>query len=597
MGFLREVELGPSFAGFAAFRDYFGYVPAVYRCQSLLQRLIEAEGGLAASILFQSSALSCKQKERLLLILAAAEGNAYCATMHYQVLSLLGEPEDQLDRLLSDYRHSDLTPAEMELADFAVRLCMHGPSVSRADVTALSGYGWTGEFVLEAALIAAWASFLSSVSAGVGAAPDFPAVPMPRVAAFVSQETGLDQSRERAGPYLIAPELDPDQFAPFSFFREQFGFIPNVFRDQGARPNVIQAEAEAIRLLLLTEEHLTRLQKERILLVVSAANRNAYFVAVHSRILEALGVPPEEADTIAVEHRRAGLTEADVALLDFARKLAEERSGFRIEDLARLRSHGFTDEQILEAVVMTSFTNFLNTLQFGIGATPDFESRIEFQGLSSKVANLLAPQNRPTEGSLAIDPDAEAVARVQGGDCDAFEQLINRHNRRVYRTLLGILGSPEEARDAMQDTFLKAFQHLGEFQWRSKFSTWLVSIASHTGLQMLRDRKHLQSLDDDLAEADEGFRPRQIRAWTDDPEELYSKTERRALVEESVMKLPAKYRVVLMLRDIEQLSIEEAATALGLGVPALKSRHLRGRLMLREALTPHFAASAKGGTA
>ncbi len=100
-----------------------------------------------------------------------------------------------------------------------------------------------------------------------------------------------------------------------------------------------------------------------------------------------------------------------------------------------------------------------------------------------------------------------------------------------------------------------------------------------------------------MADADEGFRPRQIRPWTEDPEQLYSKTEIRALVEESVMKLPAKYRVVLMLRDIEQLSIEETATALGLGIPALKSRHLRGRLMLRESLTPHFGASAKGGVA
>jgi RNA polymerase sigma-70 factor (ECF subfamily) len=149
----------------------------------------------------------------------------------------------------------------------------------------------------------------------------------------------------------------------------------------------------------------------------------------------------------------------------------------------------------------------------------------------------------------------------------------------------------------MQDTFLKAFQHLGNFQGRSKFSTWLVSIASNTGLQLLRDRKRVQSLDDDVVETDEGFRPRQIRAWSDDPEQLYSKSELRGLVENHVMKLPAKYRVVLVLRDIEQLSIEDAAAALGLGIPALKSRHLRGRLMLREALTPHFTASAEGGAA
>jgi RNA polymerase sigma-70 factor (ECF subfamily) len=166
----------------------------------------------------------------------------------------------------------------------------------------------------------------------------------------------------------------------------------------------------------------------------------------------------------------------------------------------------------------------------------------------------------------------------------------------VYRTLVGILGNPEEACDAMQDTFLKAFQHLGSFRGRSKFSTWLVSIASNTGVQLLRERKRVQPLDDDF-DTDDGFRPQQIRAWSDDPEQSYSKTEVRALVEDHVMKLPAKYRVVLMLRDIEQLSIEETAAALGLGIPALKSRHLRGRMMLREALTPHFAATAKGGAA
>ena len=206
-------------------------------------------------------------------------------------------------------------------------------------------------------------------------------------------------------------------------------------------------------------------------------------------------------------------------------------------------------------------------------------------------------KNRPTGGYTSHDPDAEAVEKAKGGDYDAFEDLVNRHSRRVYRTLLGILGSAEEARDAMQDTFLKAFQHLGGFEGRSSFSTWLVSIANNTGVQLLRDRKPLQSIDDGLAEGDEDFRPRQIRAWTEDPEQLYSRAETRALVEESVMKLPAKYRVVVMLRDIEQLSIDEAATALGLGIPALKSRHLRGRLMLREALTPHFAATTAGGAA
>jgi RNA polymerase sigma-70 factor (ECF subfamily) len=356
---------------------------------------------------------------------------------------------------------------------------------------------------------------------------------------------------------------------------------------------VIQAEANLLDTLLSTEAHLSRRQKEQILLGVSASNRNAYFVAVHSEVLAALGVPLETADRIAVEHKRAGLSETDVAILDFALRLAGEPSSFGADDWTKLRNRGCTDEQILEAVVMTGLTNFLNTLQFGIGAVPDFEPRIALPVEPPKIANLFGATDRPTEGGKSPDPDSEAVAKVQSGDCDAFEDLVTRHSRRVYRTLLGILGSPEEARDAMQDTFLKAYQHLNMFQGRSKFSTWLVSIASNTGLQILRDRKPLQSLDDEKSEGAESFRPRQIRAWTGDPEQLYSKSETRTLVEQGVLKLPAKYRVVLMLRDIEQLSIEEAAAALNLGIPALKSRHLRGRLMLREALTPHFAA-AKG---
>jgi RNA polymerase sigma factor (sigma-70 family) len=145
----------------------------------------------------------------------------------------------------------------------------------------------------------------------------------------------------------------------------------------------------------------------------------------------------------------------------------------------------------------------------------------------------------------------------------------------------------------MQDTFLKAFQHIGSFQRRSKFSTWLLTIANNTGLQRLRDREPVESLDDAGTETEEDFRPRQIRTWADNPEQLYSAAERRQLVEQGMLRLPAKYRVVLVLRDIEQLSTEEAATALGLGIPAIKSRLGRARLMLREALAPHFIITSQ----
>ena len=595
--FFQEIELGDSYPPFSAFREYFGFVPSLFRCQSLLPRLIEVEAGLAAAIHFPDRALSCRQKERLLLTLAAAHRNAYWVAAHYQLLCLLGEPEERLDQLVSDYRQTDLSPADIALLEFALNLGTNGPCTTRKDVEDVQSHGWSNAIILETILITAWSGLLSCLATGLGASPEFEVAPIPSTAQLTPQPGGVDPVGERAGPYLDAPDLQINPFGPFEFFHEHLGFVPNILRAQSARPDLIEAETEAFRLVVLAEDHLSHLQKELILLAVSAASRNARCVALHSEILRTVGVLPDVAEEIAREHRSAGLAEADEALLDFALKLASEPSEFGAGDFAPLRIHGFTDEQVLEAVVVTSFTHFLNTLEFGLGAEADFVPRWESQPVSEKVLNLPVPDVRHTGQGFAGDPDSETVVRVQNGDLDAFEDLINRHSRRVYRTLLATLGNQEEAKDAMQDTFLKAFQHLGDFQGRSRFSTWLVSIASNTGLQLLRERKRVQSLDDDGVETDEGFRPRQIRAWSDNPEQLCSKAELRALVEEHVMKLPVKYRVVVVLRDIEQVSIEEAAVALGLGIQALKSRHLRGRLMLREALTPHFAASAAGGAA
>jgi RNA polymerase sigma-70 factor (ECF subfamily) len=157
---------------------------------------------------------------------------------------------------------------------------------------------------------------------------------------------------------------------------------------------------------------------------------------------------------------------------------------------------------------------------------------------------------------------------------------------------MAILADPEEAKDAMQDVFLSAFKNIAKFEGRSKFSTWLVSIARNTALQRLRNRKKIESLDENVSGEEEEFRPRQVRAWQDDPEVMYSHAEIRQLVEKAIMQLPAKLRVVVMLRDIEQLSTEEVARQVGLSVPALKARLFRGRLMLREILSPHFTASA-----
>lgn len=192
----------------------------------------------------------------------------------------------------------------------------------------------------------------------------------------------------------------------------------------------------------------------------------------------------------------------------------------------------------------------------------------------------------------AKDPDADLVAKVQDGDLGAFEDLARRHTRQIYRVLVAILGDREDAQDAMQDVFLSTFKHIAGFQWRSKFSTWLVSIARNAALQHLRHQKDLESLDAVELGDEPDFRPRQVRTWQDNPEQYYSRTEIRHIVEQGILQLSSKYRVVVMLRDVEQLSAQEVARQLGLTVSAVKTRLLRGRLMLRELLSPYFSRNA-----
>lgn len=390
------------------------------------------------------------------------------------------------------------------------------------------------------------------------------------------------------------PETDnPETVASLSVFKQHFGFLPRVFRAQITRPDLIESQGKLIEALLFRKGSLTRIQKEFILLVVSGANQNTYFPAVHSRTLQFLGVNPEKSQQIVVDHHQAKLSEADVAMLEFAQKLVLEPQAFAAADVEQLRDCGFTEKQILEAVLMVGLTNLLNVVQMGLGTEPDFKPRLEFP---LKKVNPADDSERPmlerplTADPVSADPDAEFVARVKAGETDAFEELVRRHGRRVYRSLIGILGSTEEAEDAMQDAFLKAFQHLPEFEGRSRFSTWLVRIALNTGLQRLRGRKDFETLDEDSEE----FRPRLIQAWQENPEDSYSREELRRLVETEVMKLPSKYRLALILRDLEELSTEEAANALGLTIPGLKARVLRGRLMLRESMDSYFSKAGTG---
>jgi RNA polymerase sigma-70 factor (ECF subfamily) len=184
------------------------------------------------------------------------------------------------------------------------------------------------------------------------------------------------------------------------------------------------------------------------------------------------------------------------------------------------------------------------------------------------------------------------VAPARRGDLPAFETLVRRHSGRLYQTLYGITGNAHDAEDGVQNAFIKAYRCIGQFQGGARFSTWLTRIAINEGLQRLRRRRPVTSLDD--AGEDGEFRPREVRDWRGDPEQEYSRAELKVLVEKALVKLPPRYRMVVVLRDLEQMSTEEAARALGLGVPALKTRLFRGRLMLREELARHFVGQGQG---
>jgi RNA polymerase sigma-70 factor (ECF subfamily) len=181
------------------------------------------------------------------------------------------------------------------------------------------------------------------------------------------------------------------------------------------------------------------------------------------------------------------------------------------------------------------------------------------------------------------EDDRQLVERVVAGDKRAFESLVRRHERRVFRVTLAVLGNAEDAEEALQDAFVKAYRHLAQFRGDSRFTTWLTRIAVNEALQKRQARKSAVSLDE-VSETEIRVFPRRTYQWHEDPEKLYGKQEIRKIVEDAIQSLPPIYRETFVLRDVEGLRAEEAAEILGLTLPAIKSRLLRARLLVREAL-------------
>jgi RNA polymerase sigma-70 factor, ECF subfamily len=197
--------------------------------------------------------------------------------------------------------------------------------------------------------------------------------------------------------------------------------------------------------------------------------------------------------------------------------------------------------------------------------------------------NVIA--DNPEQSGLAREQDL--IARVQRGQKDLFYELVRPYERRVYAAALAILRNETDAEDVAQEAVLKAFANIGKFRAESRFSTWLIQITVNEALMRRRRERTvvMEGIDDRRnSEEESGYMPRDFADWREIPSETLERKEVRQKLAEALATLDRKYREVFMLRDMEQLNIQETAEALGISVASVKTRLLRARLMLRDLL-------------
>jgi len=191
--------------------------------------------------------------------------------------------------------------------------------------------------------------------------------------------------------------------------------------------------------------------------------------------------------------------------------------------------------------------------------------------------------------SNASRPDAELIDRVRAGEGEAFGDIVKRHQDRLYNTVYRLVGSPEDARDIVQDVFVKAFENLDSFRGGSSLYTWLFRIAVNTSLSHRRRHKwiHLGMAGGD--DADDPDRPPLADPASADPAEPLMAAETEALIQEAINALDNEHRTIVVLRDIQHCDYREIAEVLDLPPGTVKSRLHRARLLLRERLRPLLA--------
>ena len=202
------------------------------------------------------------------------------------------------------------------------------------------------------------------------------------------------------------------------------------------------------------------------------------------------------------------------------------------------------------------------------------------------VRTAKSPVSRPQQ-ELA---ERDLISRVCEGDHEAFHGLVRPYERAIYLAAKSILQNEADAEEAAQEAVLKAFTHIRSFRGESKFSTWLIQITINEARMKLRkDHRHLyDSLDEPKTSEEGDYWPLDFADWREIPSEALEREELRGALNRALDSLSAKYREVIICRDIQQLSIEETAQVLGISESNVKTRLLRARLQMRDALAPGF---------
>jgi len=199
----------------------------------------------------------------------------------------------------------------------------------------------------------------------------------------------------------------------------------------------------------------------------------------------------------------------------------------------------------------------------------------------------------PAPSSQTNDREAELIRRVCRGEHEAFYELVRPYERAIYFAAIGVLSNPADAEEVAQETVLKAFNALPNFRFEAKFSTWIIQIAiNESRMKLRKDRRHLyESIEAEREDEEGDYRPKDLADWRDIPSEALQRKELRDALKRAMAALAPKYREVLILRDVQHVSIADTANILGITEASVKTRLLRARLQMREALAPGIDGS------